>query len=175
MADEVLNSFFKYNTSIHLIIKVSSTKKSVLHIIQNVEVSVAHWTTLFSHVSGRLEIRKLCNFCGSSSSWAQTDAVSCSWHFHCFVCEFTPSLKCLPSFFKISANKPGRNPAVYIYFGAARWAKLPQKQLELGFSALSALPSWESRQNRGRDDGSPLLRWHGGERTGCGIPERQTE
>lgn len=168
--------FFKYNTSIHLIIKVSSTKKSVLHIIQNVEVSAVHWTTLFSHVSGRLEIRKLCNFCGSSSSWAQTDAVFCSWHFHWLLHLRVHSVPQVPSFFfKISANKPGRNPAIYIYFGAARWAKLPQKQLELIFSALSALPSWESRQNRVRDDGSPLLRWHGGERTGCGIPERQTE
>lgn len=42
-------------------------------------MSAAHWTTLFSHVSGRLEIRKLCNFCGSSSFWEQIHDVFCSW------------------------------------------------------------------------------------------------
>lgn len=73
---------------------------------------MAHWTTLFSHVSGRLEIRKLCNFCGSSSSWGQVQAVSCSWCFHCFICEFVKCLLFFLNFFFFFANKPERNPAI---------------------------------------------------------------
>lgn len=100
---------------------------------------MAHWTTLFSHVSGRLEIRKLCNFCGSSSSWGQIQAVSCSWCFHCFICEF---IKCLLFFLKFFCKQTRKEPCNPIYVWAAGWATLPWKQLELILSALSALPSW---------------------------------
>lgn len=119
---------------------------------------MAHWTTLFSHVSGRLEIRKLCNFCGSSSSWGQIQAVSCSWCFHCFICEF---IKCLLFFLKffLQTNQKG---TLQSDLRLGSWmSHAPLKTVGVDFICFVSSTELTSCQHHVREDFS-LLRWHGG-------------
>lgn len=119
---------------------------------------MAHWTTLFSHVSGRLEIRKLCNFCGSSSSWGQIQAVSCSWCFHCFICEF---IKCLLFFLKffLQTNQKG---TLQSDLRLGSWmSHAPLKTVGVDFICFVSSTELTSCRHHVREDIS-LLRWHGG-------------
>lgn len=85
------------------------------------------------------------------------------------------SVHVMPSFrWKYCKQIKRKETPNHLCFWAAWWATLPRKHFGVDFLCLVSSAELKSREDA-VPKMSPSFWWHGGEKTGDGIPERQTE